>query len=115
MKQEWIVGVGNRHGHYEVEKADSPLDIEKLAEVHALVPDVSLVLHGGTGVPDHQIRGAIDNGVKKINISTELKESYLEAIESHLKSDNIHAMNKLLIGANDNIHKMAAAKIKQFI
>lgn len=108
------VGVGNRHGHYEVAKKDDPLDIGKLREVFELVPDVSLVLHGGTGVPDHQIRAAIDNGVKKINISTELKESFLAGVREHCEGDHVHAMNRYLETLRGGMMSMALSKINQF-
>lgn len=42
------VSIGNAHGEYK----DTPhLDIARLEEIHAAT-DVSLVLHGGSGIPD---------------------------------------------------------------
>lgn len=108
------VGIGNRHGHYEAAQKDAPLDIARLKEVFQLVPGVSLVLHGGTGVPDHQIRSAIDNGVKKINISTELKESFLDASGAHLEGKNLHAINEYLDRLREEMMLMALTKINQF-
>jgi len=43
------------------------LNIARLAELHAASP-VPLVLHGGSGTPDEQIREAVRNGICKLNI-----------------------------------------------
>jgi fructose/tagatose bisphosphate aldolase len=47
---------------------------------------VPLVLHGASGLPDHQLSGAIRCGVAKININTELRQAYLAAVAAVLPS-----------------------------
>jgi tagatose 1,6-diphosphate aldolase GatY/KbaY len=62
------ISIGNAHGHY----ARLPrLDFARLAEVRDRVP-VPLVLHGGSGTPDDDLRQAISLGIAKVNIATEL-------------------------------------------
>ncbi len=63
------VAVGTVHGFY---KLPPKIDHERIAQIHALIPHVPLVLHGGTGVPDEDFRKAIAHGVRKINVGTEL-------------------------------------------
>jgi len=58
------VSIGTAHGVYE---AEPQLNIERLKELNAISP-IPLVLHGGSGTPDDQIRDAICNGICKLNI-----------------------------------------------
>lgn len=84
------VSVGNVH--IALNRAHG-LDLARLAEIHAAV-DVPLVLHGGTGIaPDHLVK-AISLGVTKVNYGTYIKQRYLEAVRSAIKSDepNPHAL-----------------------
>ncbi len=58
------VSIGTAHGVYE---AEPTLNIERLTELNAVSP-VPLVLHGGSGTANAQIREAIRNGICKLNI-----------------------------------------------
>ncbi|MHC4477083.1 MAG: class II fructose-bisphosphate aldolase [Planctomycetota bacterium] len=58
------VSIGTAHGVY---KSLPQLNIERLKELNAASP-VPLVLHGGSGNPDEQIRQAVQNGICKLNI-----------------------------------------------
>ena len=64
------VAVGTVHGFY---KSEPKLDFPRIARIHELLPSMPLVLHGGTGVPDDDFRKAIQLGMRKINVGTELK------------------------------------------
>ena len=46
------------------------LDIERLKEIKGVVGDCKLVMHGGSGVSDDQIKLAVQNGIRKINYYT---------------------------------------------
>ena len=58
------VSVGTSHGVY---KQQPVLDIPRLERLNA-VSRVPLVMHGGSGTPDDQIREAIQHGICKLNI-----------------------------------------------
>ncbi len=58
------VSIGTAHGVYE---AEPQLNIERLQELNAISP-IPLVLHGGSGTPDAQLREAIRHGICKLNI-----------------------------------------------
>ena len=61
------VSIGTAHGTYpQLPKLDIPL----LKELNA-ASKVPLVLHGGSGTPDDQVRAAIENGICKFNIYTD--------------------------------------------
>ena len=46
-----------------------------------------LVLHGASGVPDHQIKASLERGISKINIATELKIPMARAIQEVFKNN----------------------------
>ena len=87
------IGIGNAHGFYT---STDGIRIDLLKQIHQLVPSQKIVLHGGTGIETEKINEMIDNGVYKINISTELKEVYLKNSENHASSDSRHNMIKLV-------------------
>lgn len=74
------VAVGNVHG---LTSTPITLDLEHLSAIRSAVP-VPLVLHGASGLPDHQLVAAIRCGVAKVNINTELRQAYLAATGSVL-------------------------------
>ena len=69
--------VGTAHGHY---KQAPVLAIDRIREIHAAVP-AALVLHGGSGVPDDQIRAAVKAGIRKINFGTDVCCALLNAFK----------------------------------
>ncbi len=62
-------GIGNIHGIYPANWKG--LHLDALERIHGSTDNIPLVLHGGTGIPDDQIRAAIHNGVSKINVNTD--------------------------------------------
>ena len=62
------VAIGTSHGVY---KSTPTLRIDRLDEITA-VCDRPLVLHGGSGTPDDQMKMAIEHGVTKINIYSDV-------------------------------------------
>jgi len=74
------ISIGTVHGFY---KKAPMLDIGRAREIGEKV-DIPLVLHGGTGVPEDQLRLAIDNGVAKINIATELQSLFLKRVAAEI-------------------------------
>lgn len=74
--------VGTAHGRY---KKAPVLDIERIKAIKKET-DVALVLHGGSGVPDEQIKAAIKAGIRKMNFSTDLCYSFLDACRERDKN-----------------------------
>lgn len=100
------VMVGTAHGRY---KKAPKLAIERIADIHNAV-DAALVLHGGSGVPDEEIKAAIEAGIRKINFGTDLCYSFLDAVFD--TSRDIYAIDLFMKGAIDNVKKFAESKIK---
>ncbi len=72
------ISIGNAHGLY---KQSPVLDFERLQAVRDAT-DVPLVLHGGSGTPVDQLHRAIDIGISKVNVASELGRAFLDAIDN---------------------------------
>ena len=82
------IAVGNAHGAY---KLPPKLDFERIRTIAKTV-DVPLVLHGGSGLTDDDFRKAIQDGISKVNIFTDIN---VAAVEAEFKK--FHSMDKGLI------------------
>lgn len=102
------VAIGTAHGVY---KEEPKLDFDRLAEIRAVV-DVPLVLHGASGVPADQVKKAIELGITKVNIATELKMPFAEALrEVLINKPNESDPRKYFGPAKEAMKKVAIEKI----
>ena len=102
------VAIGTAHGVY---KEEPKLDFERLAEIRAVV-DVPLVLHGASGVPADQVKKAIELGITKVNIATELKMPFAEKLREVLvNKPNESDPRKYFGPAKEVMKKVAMEKI----
>jgi tagatose 1,6-diphosphate aldolase GatY/KbaY len=76
------VAIGTAHGLY---KGEPKIDIERLAEIQNLV-DVPLVLHGASDVPVETVQKTIELGICKVNIATDLKIPFSNAVKAYFAS-----------------------------
>lgn len=70
------VQVGTAHGRY---KQAPRLAVDRIAAIKSAA-SVPLVLHGGSGVPDDQVRAAIGAGIRKVNFGTDLCYAFLDGV-----------------------------------
>lgn len=77
-------GIGNIHGKYPANWKG--LDFDALGATKALIGDLPLVLHGGTGIPADMIKTAISLGVAKINVNTECQLYFQEATRKYIEA-----------------------------
>ena len=80
------VAIGNQHGVYT---SAPKLNFEVIKKVREAV-SVPLVLHGASGISDEDIRQAIDLGIAKINIHTELCLAAMDAVEKNASQPFLH-------------------------
>ena len=76
-------GIGNIHGKYPDNWAG--LQFQVLEQIKAVTGDTPLVLHGGSGIPDEQIKKAIDMGVAKVNVNTECQLVFAAATRKYIE------------------------------
>ncbi len=77
------VAIGSAHGFYR--QAPS-LDIELLSAINESA-NIPLVLHGSSGIPDMMLQEAIKSGICKINLATEIKNTFMRALRERLKNN----------------------------
>lgn len=101
--------IGNAHGHY---KKTPHLDIERVKAIREVTGGIPLVLHGGSGIPDEQVKAAIKAGVRKMNIGTDVccafAEGTLETLNDPNRSVAVDIFMKTPIEA---VKKVALEKI----
>lgn len=103
--------IGTAHGVYQREPK---INFERVREIVAAEP-LPLVLHGGTGLKDEVIRQLIRLGAIKVNISTQLKITYTDALRSHLNAHPAqHDPAKLHDTAGRAVQAMAAHYMRIF-
>lgn len=73
------VAIGTAHGLY---KGKAKLDFDRLKEIRAKV-DIPLVLHGASDVPDELVKKAIELGICKVNVATDLKIPFSDAVKKY--------------------------------
>jgi fructose/tagatose bisphosphate aldolase len=83
---DWLsVAVGNIHGaiaagQKDRKKVEARLDLDRLENLKEAA-GIPLVLHGGSGIGQQNVRLAMKHGISKINVGTEIRQSYEAAIK----------------------------------
>lgn len=103
------VAIGNIHGLYS-ERPKPKLDFERLKEINKKAKGF-LVLHGGSGIQEKDIRKAIDFGIVKINFNTELRLVWKSSLEKSLEEIEESAPYKILPQVQNAIQKKVEEKI----
>lgn len=105
------IAVGTAHGMYA---AEPNIRFDIIKQVADAIP-VPVVLHGGSGVPDEDIRNAILAGVGKINVNTENQVACTEAIRQALNKDSkVIDPRKYLTPARNAMIEVVRSKIQLF-
>lgn len=100
------IAVGTAHGRY---KQAPKLALDRIAEIHKNT-DVSLVLHGGSGVPEEQIQASIQAGIRKVNYGTDLCFAFLDKVFE--TSRETYAIDMFMKDAIENVKEFAKSKIQ---
>jgi len=130
------IAIGTSHGAYKF-KGDPYLDFERLQEIHKLIPDTPLVLHGAStvlpefvakcneyggdipgaqGVPEDMIRTATKYGICKVNIDTDLRLAMTAEIRKYMVEHPADFDPRKYLGpARDAIKGMVQHKLKNVL
>ena len=109
-------GIGNIHGVYPADWQG--LNFDRLKEISDAVK-MPLVLHGGTGIPDDQIKKAISLGVSKINVNTECQIAFAKATREYIEAGKDQQgkgfdPRKLLLPGTNAVQALVEEKIDMF-
>lgn len=130
------IAIGTSHGAYKF-KGTPYLDFERLKEIHELLPDLPLVLHGAStvipefvdecnkyggklpgaqGVPEDMITEAAKHGICKVNIDTDIRLAMTASIRKFLvESPEVFDPRKYLGPARDAVKAMVQHKIRDVL
>ncbi|MCP5246697.1 MAG: fructose-bisphosphate aldolase class II [Burkholderiales bacterium] len=104
------IAIGTSHGAYKFTRKPTGdiLAINRIKEIHQRIPNTHLVMHGSSsvpqewldvirqyggemketyGVPVEEIQEGIKNGVRKVNIDTDIRLAMTGAIRRHMAQD----------------------------
>jgi len=103
--------LGSVHGPYV---GEPKLGFKEMEEIHNLVK-LPLVLHGGSGIPDDQIRKAISLGTAKINVNTESQQAWTAIVREILTKDSkVYDPRKIIGPGKAGIKQVVIDKIVLF-
>ncbi|TLP47006.1 class II fructose-bisphosphate aldolase [Cohaesibacter sp. CAU 1516] len=77
------ISMGTAHGIYT---SEPKLAFDRIREIKEIVQK-PLVMHGGSGVPDDQVQRAISLGIAKVNVDTELRQSFTLGVQDYWKDN----------------------------
>ena len=83
---DWLsVAIGNIHGavsaaRRDEKKVEARLNLDRLEQL-AQATGIPLVLHGGSGIQQDYVLGAAKKGITKINVGTEIRQTYEVALK----------------------------------
>jgi fructose-bisphosphate aldolase class II len=108
------VVIGNIHG-LEAEMENPRLHLDRLEKIQRAVPETFLVLHGGSGTPEEDVKRAIELGIVKININTELRVAYSNELRKTLEKHPAEVKPyKILSPAAEAMREVVFSKIRLF-
>ena len=103
------VAIGTAHGLY---KGTPKLDFDRLTAIRSKV-SLPLVLHGASDVPDELVKKAISLGICKVNVATDLKIPFSNAIKEFFQTHpEANDPRKYLTPAKEAMKKIVAHKIQ---
>lgn len=101
--------IGTAHGVYKTK--NPKIDFERLGKIAQLVNGggvkTPLVVHGGTGLPEHYVTRLIELGGSKFNVSTELKHTLIDATYGYISEHQ----NEYDPGKIDSVVKDATRRV----
>ena len=103
--------LGSVHGLY---KGEPKLEFNLMNEIGNKT-NMPLVLHGGTGIPERQIKEAIRCGTTKINVNTELQIAWTKGVREFLKENvNVYDPRKVIKSGEINMKNAIKEKVELF-
>ena len=102
--------IGNAHGHY---KKPPKLDIERIKAIRKSTGGIPLVLHGGSGIPDEEVKAAIAAGIRKMNIGTDVCCAFADGTKRALDDPNRSiGVDVFMKSAIASVKELAVSKIR---
>ncbi|OLQ91627.1 iron ABC transporter substrate-binding protein [Vibrio ponticus] len=105
------VSIGTVHGSYTAKTNIQHDLLEQLAQA----THIPLVLHGGTGVSDEDMRFVVRHGMDKVNVGTEMNVQWVKNCQDSFASGKVNdSVRKFFIPARKAVREVIAEKIRLF-
>lgn len=105
------IAVGTAHGVYQ---GEPEIDFDRIKAIRNAI-DIPLVLHGSSGVPAKSLEKAIELGICKINIDTDVRASFARTVKQYLEENPDQIDPRKILGpARDNMQETIMEKMKIF-
>lgn len=108
------VSIGNLHG---VTMAGNPhIDVDRLKQIDDALPeDVTLTMHGGSGIPDEDIKAALGHGLSNVHVNTEIRMAYTKGLRATLDADkDVTTPYKIMKQPVEEMKKVIVQKLELF-
>jgi tagatose 1,6-diphosphate aldolase GatY/KbaY len=103
------IAIGTAHGLY---RGEPKLDFDRLVKIRSMI-NIPLVLHGASDVPDKMVERAINLGINKVNIATDLKIPFSNAVKDYfLKNPEANDPRKYMTPGMAAMAEVVRHKIK---
>lgn len=107
--------IGNVHGVDKIFSGVPELDYKRLGQIKAKIGKIPLVLHGASGIKGKDIKKAINSGVRVVNIDTEIRLAFTNALrDSLLKYKTEIDPREIMKEPIDAVQKLVEEKIIMF-
>lgn len=104
--------LGSVHGPYH---GEPKLGFKEMKEIGDALPTTPLVLHGGSGIPDEQIKRAIACGTCKINVNTEFQQAWTALVRKTLdENKEVYDPRKVIGPGLKGIEEVVVQKCEVF-
>lgn len=100
------VSIGTSHGVYKNQK-NPTLNFQRLHELSEAVP-VPLVLHGGSGTGDENLRKCVEGGITKVNVFTEFTTAALKGAQEAINEGKLKSFMRVQELADTEVKKVLA-------
>lgn len=108
------INIGSFHG-IEASGKSPVINFNRLKEIDEKAPEKFFVVHGGSGIAVQDIKKIIKQGIVKININTELRIAYTNALKQALKNKPLETTPyKLMPEVVELVQKVVEQKMKLF-
>lgn len=104
--------LGSVHGPYH---GEPKLGFKEMKAIGDALAETPLVLHGGSGIPDEQIKKAISCGTCKINVNTEFQQAWTALVRKALADNpNVYDPRKVIGPGLKGIEEVVVLKCEVF-
>ena len=105
------VSIGTSHGTYDFQPQLN-IDLLQLIAKRVSAP---LVLHGSSYTPDDQLAEAVENGISKINVATEISDTMIRAMRDHARNlEGVQYANQITDVPYQKVTEIVRHKIRLF-